>query len=102
MRSPGISRRGLLALWLASSSAAVCSAQTVVNGNSMVLKSSGAASGNAWNLTSDGYLGTYIQVPSAGATVQFDINANGTSSNSVSPDLTLSVAGTNDSFTVTP
>src|ERR1700691_4300360 len=89
---------------MAASAAATTRAQTTsISGNSMLLKSSGAVTNStAWTLSSDGYLGTYIQVPSAGATVSFDINATGTASGGVSPDLTLSVAGTNDPFTITP
>jgi fibronectin-binding autotransporter adhesin len=85
-----------------ASAAAVGRAQTVINGSTMALKSSGAAANNtAWTLGSNGYLGTYIQVPSAGSTVSFDLNATGIVSNGVLPDVTLSVAGTNDPFSVT-
>ncbi len=90
-----------LAILVMASAAAVGRAQTVVNGGSMVLKSSGAANSTAWTLNSNGYLGTYIQVPSGGSTVSFDLNATGIISNGVLPDVTLSVAGTNDSFNVT-
>ncbi len=76
-------------------------AQTIVNGDNMALQSSGTASGSAWNLNSDGYVGTYIQVPTSGSTVSFDLNAAGISSQGVLPDVTLSVAGTNVPFTVT-
>jgi GH35 family endo-1,4-beta-xylanase len=95
-----VSKKVVVSLLMASAAATV-HAQTVINGNSMTMKSSGAASGTAWTLSSDGYLGTYIQVPSAGATVSFDLNATGIISNSVLPDVSLSVAGMNDPFTVT-
>ena len=75
------------------------SAQTI-NGNAFVMRSNGSPTGTDWNLTSNGYLGTYIQVPSSGGAVTFTINADGTSSNSIAPDMTLSVAGENTSFTV--
>ncbi len=82
-----------------SSSAAL--AQTTVNGGSMALQSSGALANNtAWDLNSDGYVGTYIQVPTSGSTVSFDLNAAGIVSNGVNPEVTLSVAGTNVPFTV--
>jgi hypothetical protein len=61
-------------------------AQTIVNGDNMALQSSGTASGSAWNLNSDGYVGTYIQVPTSGSTVSFDLNAAGISSQGVLPD----------------
>jgi autotransporter-associated beta strand protein len=70
-------------------------AQTTINGNTMALESSGASSGSAWDLNSDGYVGTYIQVPTSGSTVSFDLNAAGVVSNGVFPEVTLSVAGTN-------
>gem|GEM_PF-1034440 len=78
----------------------VASAQTV-DGNGMALQSSGSPSGTGWTLNSDGYVGTYIQVPSsAGGQVTFTINASGAQSNSIWPDMTLSVAGQNTSFSV--
>ncbi|MGD0464440.1 MAG: endo-1,4-beta-xylanase [Tepidisphaeraceae bacterium] len=74
-------------------------AQTV-NGNAFVMRSTGAASGTDWTLSSNGYLGTYIQVPAAGGQVTFTVNADGTQSGSVWPDMTVSVAGENTSFSV--
>ncbi|HEY1922515.1 MAG TPA: endo-1,4-beta-xylanase, partial [Tepidisphaeraceae bacterium] len=76
-------------------------AQTTINGNVLAEQSSGSASGTAWSLNSDGYVGTYIQVPTGGSTVSFDLNAAGISSQGVLPEVTLSVAGTNVPFTVT-
>jgi autotransporter-associated beta strand protein len=75
--------------------------QTPIYGVNLSLQSSGASSGTGWTLSSNGYEGTYIQVPTSGATVSFDLNAAGFASNSVLPDVTLSVAGTNVPFTVT-
>jgi autotransporter-associated beta strand protein len=66
----------------------------------MALQSSGSASGTSWDLNSDGYVGAYIQVPTSGATVSFDLNAAGVVSNGVAPEVTLSVAGTNVPFTI--
>jgi autotransporter-associated beta strand protein len=76
-------------------------AQTTINGNTMALESSGSSSGSSWNLNSDGYVGTYIQVPTSGSTVSFDLNAAGVVSNGVFPEVTLSVAGTNVPLSVT-
>jgi MYXO-CTERM domain-containing protein len=75
-------------------------AQTIINGNVFGLQSGGSASGSSWNLTSNGYEGTYIKVPTAGSTVSFNINASGIASSGVNPEMTLSVAGTNVPFTV--
>jgi GH35 family endo-1,4-beta-xylanase len=74
-------------------------AQTI-NGNAFVQRSNGSATGTDWTLSSNGYLGTYVQVPAAGGQVTFTINADGTASDSVAPDMTLSVAGENTSFSV--
>jgi len=91
-------------------------AQTTVNGDNLVFQSNGAADGTAWTLgtgvagnngdpvngvgnNSDGYVGTYIQVPTTG-TVSISVNAAGVESNSLWPDMTISVAGMNQSFSV--
>jgi autotransporter-associated beta strand protein len=98
-RYPRLLGIGLTAMAIATWTS-IASAQTI-NGNSIALQSIGSASGTAWTLNSDGYLGTYIQVPSsAGGQVTFTINASGAQSNSIWPDMTLSVAGQNTSFSV--
>jgi autotransporter-associated beta strand protein len=75
-------------------------AQTTINGNVMALQSSGAANGNAWALSSDGYVGTYINVTSPTA-VSFTLDASGTASNGLNPDMTISIADSTQSFNVT-
>ncbi len=100
-RARGLRHLGILSLTataIPTAWTAVASAQ--LNGNAFVLRSTGAAAGTDWTLSSNGYLGTYIQVPSTGGQVSFSINADGTASNSVAPDMTLSVAGENTSFSV--
>jgi hypothetical protein len=88
-------------------------AQTTINGSVMAERSysqaknsSGAVqttygqdSGTNAILGTDGYVGTYITLASAGA-VTFTVNASGTPSNSVNPDMTISIADFNQSFTV--
>ena len=69
------------------------------NGDTLALQSSGAAAGNGWTLSSDGYVGTYINLSTA-APVTFTLNASGVSSNGLNPDMTLSIADSNDSFNV--
>jgi GH35 family endo-1,4-beta-xylanase len=49
-----------------------------VNGNSLALKSDGAASGNSWILSNNGYVGTYITLAAPGA-VTVDVQATGAS-----------------------
>jgi endo-1,4-beta-xylanase len=75
-------------------------AQTFVNGNGMILKSSGAASGSAWTLSTNGYVGTYITLSQPGS-VNITVNASGQSSSSLAPQMTLSIADYNRSFDVT-
>ena len=74
-------------------------AQTTINGDNLALQSSGAAAGNGWTLSSDGYVGTYINLSTA-APVTFTLNASGVTSGGLSPDMTLSIADSNDSFSV--
>ena len=50
-------------------------AQTSLTGSSLAYKSLG---GSSTSLTQTGYLGTYLVVPTGGATVNFDANATGT------------------------
>src|ERR1700722_14828300 len=100
-RARGLRHLGILSLTataIPTAWTAVASAQ--LNGNAFALRSTGAAAGTDWTLSSNGYLGTYIPVPSPGVQVSFSINADGTPSNSVAPDMSLSVAGENTSFSV--
>jgi autotransporter-associated beta strand protein len=75
---------------------------TTILGTSMAQESSGTGNSTtkAWTLSSDGYVGAYIQVPTSGSTVSFDLNAAGIVSNGVAPQVTLSVAGTDVPFTI--
>jgi len=51
-------------------------AQTSITGGNLAYKSLGTQS---TTLSATGYLGTYLTIPSGGATVNFDVNANATS-----------------------
>jgi autotransporter-associated beta strand protein len=73
--------------------------QTTINGDNLALQSSGAAAGSAWTLSSDGYVGTYINLSTA-APVTFTVDASGVTSGGLSPDMTLSIADSNQSFPV--
>src|SRR4051812_5065865 len=50
--------------------------QTTLTGSSLAMKSTGSGSGS-WTIDRDGYVGTYITVPSAGD-VTIHVNASGT------------------------
>ena len=74
--------------------------QTLITGSAMPLQSSGAAAANnGWTLSSDGYVGTYISLSQA-EPVTFTLNAAGTASGGLNPDMTLSIADSNQSFNV--
>jgi autotransporter-associated beta strand protein len=74
-------------------------AQTTINGDNLALQSSGSAAGSGWLLNSDGYVGTYINLTQP-APVTFTLDASGTASGGLSPDMSLSIADSNQSFTV--
>lgn len=74
-------------------------AQAPINGSALTFKSSGSASGNGWTLSQNGYVGTYVTLLQPGQ-VTFTLNASGTASNGVFPDMTLSIADYNQSFSV--
>lgn len=75
-------------------------ADTTVTGTSFPLRSSGAASGTNWVMSTDGYLGLYVRLDKSG-TLKFTMNAAGTSSKGVAPDMTLAIADYKKSFAVT-
>jgi autotransporter-associated beta strand protein len=75
-------------------------AQTTITGSNLPLHSSGANSSNNWILSSDGYVGTYINLTQP-APVTFTLNASGTTSNGLSPDMMISIADSTQSFNVT-
>ncbi len=74
-------------------------AQTTIDGSNLALQSSGAASGSGWTLSSNGYVGTYIDLSQAGA-VTFTVDASGTTSGGLNPDMTISIANSTESFDV--
>ena len=82
--------------WLAQ--IAVC--QTTINGNSLAMRSSGASPGSgAWTLADNGYVGTYITLPTAGnATVA--VQASGAASGGVNPRMGIVIADSAASFDV--
>jgi endo-1,4-beta-xylanase len=74
---------------------------TTVNGSSLVLRSSGAVSGSTgWTLSTDGYLGTYVQLSQPGP-ISFTAAASGASSGGVAPEMTFAIADYKQSFNLT-
>ncbi|HEX3601598.1 MAG TPA: endo-1,4-beta-xylanase [Lacipirellulaceae bacterium] len=63
------------------------------------MKSTGGGSGT-WTLDRDGYVGTYITVPTAGS-VTIRVNANGTASGGIDPHMNIVLADTKAGFDVT-
>jgi len=80
---------------VATSAASVASAQTSLTGSSIGIKSNSSAT-----LASNGYLGTYLVVPSGGATVNFTINATASAGATPSPHMNLVIADSISGFTV--
>src|ERR1041385_7590796 len=81
--------------------ASAASAQTIVNGKDLVVRSSGSQSGNAWSLNSTAYVGTYVTVPAGGGTVAFTLNAAQGSTGSNNPHVNLVVADSKFGFDLT-
>ncbi len=70
-----------------------------VNGSGLPLKSSGSVTGTQWTLSSDGYVGTYLQLSQA-TPVSLNLSALGAASSGLSPDMTVSIANVSQSFSV--
>ena len=71
-----------------------------INGNSLVLRSNGFGSGNSWTLQDNGYVGTYIDLATAGD-VTISINASGTQIGGIDPRMNITVADYSAGFDVT-
>src|SRR4051812_15988944 len=88
------------AIYQISSLLSVATAQTTVNGKDLVMRSTGSQSGNAWNLSGTGYVGTYVNVPAGGGTVSFTLNAAQGATGANDPHLNLVVADTKVGFSL--
>ena len=84
----------LLLTLLASPASAI-----TLNGNSLVYRSTGNASGNAWVLDRNGYVGTYVTLTNPGA-VTIDVNATGTAGGGSDPHMNVVIADTSRGFDV--
>jgi GH35 family endo-1,4-beta-xylanase len=73
--------------------ASVSSAQTSLTGSTLAYNSQGTTN---TTLSDVGYLGTYLTVPTGGATVNFDVNATGSAGN-----MNLVIANSNFNFNIT-
>ncbi len=72
-------------------------AQTIP-GSSLALKSRGSGTAN-WTLDRNGYVGTYINVPSPGS-VTIDVNASGAAAGGIDPHMNLVIADAKAGFDV--
>lgn len=73
--------------------------QTTLTGNSLAYKSTGSASGSAWTLDRNGYVGTYITMAAPG-TVTIKVNATGTAASGIAPNISVAIADSLRSFQV--
>src|ERR1700733_11096273 len=85
----------ILASLVAASAAATAHAQTSLTGSSMVMDSGGSAT-----MSSNGYLGSYLIVPTGGATINFTANATEGSGSGTAPHMNIAIANSNLGFTV--
>ena len=88
-------RKLLTGCVIAAATANVVSAQTSLTGANLALKS-----GNSTTLGSNGYVGTYLVVPTGGATVNFTINSTEGSTGAGTPHMQLVVADSTASFSI--
>ncbi|RIK75969.1 MAG: hypothetical protein DCC67_14520 [Planctomycetota bacterium] len=79
--------------------ASLASAQTVINGSSLALRSSGVGSGGAWTLHDNGYVGAYLTLAAPGE-VSLSVSASGQSAVGVAPRMNLTVGDQSASFDV--
>lgn len=70
-----------------------------INGNALVLRSNGFASGGSWTLQDNGYVGTYIDLAEPGE-VTISVNASGTQSGGINPRMNIAVADYTAGFDV--
>src|SRR5262249_7298175 len=98
-RSRDVTRRASVLL-LQATLAVTARAQTTINGASLVQRSSGATTGGtSWLMGSNGFVGTYITLPSAG-TVTLAVSAAGTLDSGVAPNMGIVVDDASTSFSV--
>lgn len=76
--------------------ATLASAQTSLTGSNLIVNSQGVQ-GDTLNET--GYLGTFVVVPTGGATINFDVNANDTTA--AAAQLNVTIANSSFDFNVT-
>ena len=92
--------RSLCVLWfVAACTGPIARAQSTLSGSSLALKSTGSGF-NTWTLDRDGYVGTYITVPTSGD-VTVRVNASGTASSGIDPHMNIVLADTEAGFDVT-
>lgn len=83
--------RPCLSLAVVMTATAICSTPAwSINGNSLVMRSNGSASGTDWTLSDTGYVGTYITLASPGS-VTLDVQAQGVAASGISPRMNIVV-----------
>jgi GH35 family endo-1,4-beta-xylanase len=90
--------RAILALCLAGLFLCEPATAQLISGSSLALRSTGAGSGT-WALDRDGYVGTYIDMAATG-NVTIRVNAAGTPSGGINPQMNLVLADTKVGFIV--
>ena len=88
-------------VWLSVLASPVGAQSTTINSSAFALHSTGGASGTNWTLDRDGYLGTYINLAAPGS-VTIDVQAEGTASGGIDPNMNVVIADTKAGFDVTP
>ncbi len=68
----------------------ICSPALAISGATMAYRSSGSSSSGDWTLNENGYVGTYLTLPSAG-NVTLSVSASGVSDAGISPRMNMVV-----------
>jgi autotransporter-associated beta strand protein len=97
-----ISKWKSLAALVSASAAVTAHGQTSLTGGALALQSGGSKTNSnaTWTLTTAGYAGTYLTVPTGGATINFTVNANESSGSGANPHMDLVIADTTVGFNV--
>jgi GH35 family endo-1,4-beta-xylanase len=87
-----------MGVWLIAPYLRLSAVAQTTPGSSLALKSRGSGSG-AWTIDRNGYVGTYISVPTPG-NVTINVNASGTPAGGIDPHMNIVIADTKAGFDV--
>lgn len=90
MSSIGAIMRQCLSLIFCVGCACLGTSAWAINGNSLVMRSNGSASGTDWTLADSGFVGTYITLATPG-NVTIDVQAQGVASGGINPRMNIVV-----------